>query len=100
MTARGWRGVTGELAARGTVQETLTRRVPGLGCGVRPNGRRSSSAFLYGGLAACRRGQRGLTRDVVRAHVLPALHFGLALFDRLLLKIFQHKWTKRPTAKL
>jgi hypothetical protein len=100
MAARGRRGVTGELAARGTVQETLTRRVPGLGCGVRPNGCRPASAFVYGGLAACRRGWRGLTHDVVRADVQPALHFGLALFDRFLLKIFQRKWTKRPTAKL
>jgi hypothetical protein len=100
MAARGRRGMTGELAARGTIQETLTRRVPGLGCSVRPNGRRTASAFAYGGLAACRRGWRGLTRDVVREDVQPALHFGLALFDRLLLKIFQRKWTKPPTAKL
>jgi hypothetical protein len=100
MTARGRRGVAGVQAARGIVQGTHTRRVPGLGRGVRPNGRRPASTFVYGGLAACRRGRRGLTRDVVRADVLPVLHFSLALFDRLLLKIFQHKWTKRSTTKL
>jgi hypothetical protein len=55
---------------------------------------------MYGGLAACRRGRRGLTRDVVREDVLPVLKFSLALFDRLLLKIFEHKWTKRSTTKL
>jgi hypothetical protein len=100
MTARGRRGMAGEQAARGTVQGSHTRRVLGLGRGIRPNRRRPASAFVYGVLAACRRGQRGLTRDVVRADVLPVLHFGLALFDRLLLKIFQRKWTKRSTAKL
>jgi hypothetical protein len=100
MTARGQRGVAGVQPTRGIVRGTHTRRVQGLGCGVRPNGRRPTSAFVYGGLAACRHGRHGLTRDVVRADVLPVLHFSLALFDRLLLKIFQHRWTKQSTTKL
>jgi hypothetical protein len=100
MTARGRRGVAGVQAAHGIVEGTHSRRVPVLGRGVRPNGRRPASAFVYGGLAACRRGRRGLTRDVFRGDILPVLQFSLALFDRLLLKIFQHKWTKRSTAKL
>jgi hypothetical protein len=37
---------------------------------------------------------RGLTRDVVRAGALPVLHFSIALFDHLLLKILQQKWTE------
>jgi hypothetical protein len=48
MTARGRRGVAGVQAARGIVRETHTRRVPGLGSGVRPKGaglpRRSCTA--------------------------------------------------------
>jgi hypothetical protein len=86
--------VAGVQAARGVVRGTHTRRVQGLGRGVRPKGRRPASAFVYGGLAACRRGRRGLTRDVMRAGALPVLHFSLALFDRLLLKILQQKWTR------
>jgi hypothetical protein len=100
MTARGRCGVAGVRAARGIVQGTHTRRVQGLGRGVLPNGRRPTSAFVYGGLAACRRGRRGLTRDVVLADILSVLHFSLAMFDRLLLKIFQHRWTKQSIAKL
>jgi hypothetical protein len=57
MPARGRRGVAGVQAARGTVRGTHTRRVQGLGHGVRPNGRRPASTFVYGGLAACRRGR-------------------------------------------
>jgi hypothetical protein len=49
--------VAGVQAARATVRGTHTRRVQGLGRGVRPNGRRPASAFVYGGLAACRRGR-------------------------------------------
>jgi hypothetical protein len=57
MTSRGRRGVAGVQAARGIARGTHTRRVPGLGRGVRPNGRRPASVFVYGGLAACRRGR-------------------------------------------
>jgi hypothetical protein len=57
MTARGRRGVANVQAARGTVRGTHTRRVQGLGRGARPNGRRPASAFVYGGMATCRRGR-------------------------------------------
>jgi hypothetical protein len=57
MTACGRRGVAGVQAACGTVRGTHTRRLQGLGRGVRPNGRRPASAFVYGGLAACWRGR-------------------------------------------
>jgi hypothetical protein len=57
MTARGRRGVAGVQADRGTVRGIHTRRVQGLGHGVRPNGRRPASAFMYDGLAARRRGR-------------------------------------------
>jgi hypothetical protein len=56
MTTHGRRGVAGVQAARGTVRGTHTHRVQGLGRSVRPNGRRPASAFVYGVLAACRRG--------------------------------------------
>jgi hypothetical protein len=55
--ARGRRGVAGVQAERGIVRGTHTRRVPGLGRSVRPNGRRPASAFVYGSLASCRRGR-------------------------------------------
>jgi hypothetical protein len=57
MTARGWRGVAGVQAARGTIRGTHTRRVQGLGRGAQPNGRSLSSAFVYGGMEASRRGR-------------------------------------------
>jgi hypothetical protein len=49
--------VAGVQAARGIIQGTHTRRVLGLGRGVRPNGRRPASTFMSCGLAACRRGR-------------------------------------------
>jgi hypothetical protein len=100
MTTRGRHGVAGVQAARGTFRGTHTRRVQGLGRGARPNRRRRASAFVYGGMVACRRGRAWPYARRRARGTLPALQFSIALFDHLLLKISKQKWSKRSIAKL